>query len=295
MGTVLRSLIIAACLIAGCSLTAPDENAPAPTYITVTPEPTRTPVPTATIIAQSSATTPTPFPEGPPCAPRDDWFVYTVEQGDSLAGIALRAGTSVLAITLANCIDADTPLNAGEGVRVPIALLPPAVPTENASCIERWFFIFRAGKTEVSNACPAPVNTLDATGQDFEGGRMIRLPANPLDGQGVSTILVLFNNGFWELYPDVWDATQPANDPALMPPIGLLQPVENFGKIWREQPDVRAALGWAYTPAVPYSARIQYAQDQRAYWYLDYGTARLAVRLVESDVAPNGWEIVGEY
>ena len=32
------------------------------------------------------------------------------------------------------------------------------------------------------------------------------------------------------------------------PPAGLVEPVRGFGKVWRENPAVRQALGWATAP-----------------------------------------------
>ncbi|GEM_PF-840926 len=287
--------LLVMCLLSACSLTAPSDAAP--TYVTVTPASTATQVSTATLVPQLATRPPTetPLPTDLPCMPRDDWFVYTVNSGDSLAGIALRAGAAASAVADANCIDTDIALNAGEGVRVPVALLPPAPPPENAACVDRWFFTFRTNKNEITIACPNPILTIDALGQDFQGGRMIRMVSNPTSNEPTPLIFVIFNNGFWQSFPDTWDASQPARDETIVPPDGLLQPIESMGKIWRENPSVRTALGWAYTLATPFTGRVQFPQNRNDYWYLDYGTARLALRLTRSGVAPNGWEIVGEY
>lgn len=58
------------------------------------------------------------------------------------------------------------------------------------------------------------------------------------DGQG----------GEWLVFDDTWQsASEPASDPTLTPPAGLLQPVRGFGKVWRESltEAQRQALGWA--------------------------------------------------
>jgi hypothetical protein len=65
----------------------------------------------------------------------------------------------------------------------------------------------------------------------------------------VRTISVLEARGAWMRYPDTWDDSQPASDPALAPPSQLQQPVRGFGKVWREQlGGPRSALGWAVGP-----------------------------------------------
>jgi hypothetical protein len=45
-------------------------------------------------------------------------------------------------------------------------------------------------------------------------------------------------------YVDTWDAPQPSSGGETPPP-GRIEPVRGFGKVWREQPGVREALGWA--------------------------------------------------
>ena len=278
--------MLIALLMTACSLTTPDP----------TPLVTSTVSITATSVPQLATRAPTltPTPTNAPCTPRDDWFVYTLSAGDTLNGIALRAGTSVEQLSLANCIEPDTPLNADEGVRVPIALLPPDSSAVNAACPEQWFFSFRAGESEITVSCPDPVLLLDAIGQDFEGGRMLRYPPSPVNT--TAAIYIIYNNGFWEVYPDQWDASQPASDPSLTPPRHRVQPLEGFGQVWRENPGVRAALGWAYSTPITFVGRMQFPSNGRIdYWYMDYGSARLALRLSKSEIAPNPWEIVGEY
>jgi hypothetical protein len=59
------------------------------------------------------------------------------------------------------------------------------------------------------------------------------------------TIYVLFSDGTWEGYQDLWTPDQPEHDPSIQPPSDRLQPIRGFGKLWREQPGVRDQLGWA--------------------------------------------------
>lgn len=49
----------------------------------------------------------------------------------------------------------------------------------------------------------------------------------------------------WSAYVDTFQEGQPAFDPLLTPPPEREQPIRGFGKVWREQPGVREAIGWA--------------------------------------------------
>lgn len=74
--------------------------------------------------------------------------------------------------------------------------------------------------------------------QAFERGRMIWR-------EDSRQIAVLTADGRWLEYADTWQEGQPEQDPAITPPAGRSQPVRGFGKLWRNEPAVRAALGWA--------------------------------------------------
>lgn len=53
------------------------------------------------------------------CTPRADWPLYTVVAGDTLASIARRTGTSIAALTAANCLADTNVISAGQSLRVP--------------------------------------------------------------------------------------------------------------------------------------------------------------------------------
>jgi hypothetical protein len=67
------------------------------------------------------------------------------------------------------------------------------------------------------------------------------------------------------LYPDgryqkLQDASDPGVDPVSAgetPPEGLVEPMLGFGKVWREGPGVREALGWATAEETPGEGRFQ--------------------------------------
>ncbi len=83
--------------------------------------------------------------------------------------------------------------------------------------------------------------------QSFERGWMFWLRHNQqvwvaeLDKSGIY-------GGNWSCYYDTFQEGDPEVDSSLVPPEGLIQPHRGFGKVWRAQPTIREALGWATTP-----------------------------------------------
>lgn len=68
---------------------------------------------------------------------------------------------------------------------------------------------------------------------------MIWLDASP------ANIYVLLNDGTFQLFSDTYvEGVDPVSG-GETPPVGLFEPVRGFGKVWRENPNVRNALGWA--------------------------------------------------
>ena len=66
---------------------------------------------------------------GGPCVVRTDWFVYTVQAGDTLFRIANRVGSNINELALANCLDNTNLIYVGQPLRVPRQ--PAAPPTPN--------------------------------------------------------------------------------------------------------------------------------------------------------------------
>jgi hypothetical protein len=65
---------------------------------------------------------------------------------------------------------------------------------------------------------------------------------------------------------DRWREGDPINDPSIIPPSGYYQPVRGFGLVWREQPGVRAALGWGLAEEAGFTATLQEFTDGLV-WY----------------------------
>lgn len=92
--------------------------------------------------------------------------------------------------------------------------------------------------------------------QVFENGRMLYL-------QPAQRIWVLVYgedtlSGTWTPYADTWTEDMPEFDPAIRPPDGLHQPIRGFGHVWRENAEVRNALGWALDPEFGYETTYEY-------------------------------------
>jgi hypothetical protein len=172
-----------------------------------------------------------------------------------------------------------------------------------AACSANWFFNFDESQLPLSAYCPEPVKNLEAVGQDFEGGRVYRYapdPAYTADQRG--TVFVIYNDGEWVTFPDTWDTTQPASDPNLIVPAGWYQPVDSIGKVWRDNPEVRNRLGWAYEPQSRFAGRIQSYLVQSGlpsgdthFFFIDHGKWGTVLLLNSVDMGPNKWEVAGTY
>ena len=115
-------------------------------------------------------------------------------------------------------------------------------------CPEVWYF------DPAPASCPAgPPQISTEAEQTFEHGRMIWVDT-------LNRIYVIFEDGnvpSWAQYPDNFTEGDPELDESLVPPPGLLQPIRGFGMIWRNNPRVKARLGWATTPEVAFEGMVQ--------------------------------------
>jgi uncharacterized protein with LGFP repeats len=99
--------------------------------------------------------------------------------------------------------------------------------------------------------CPAyPLNERSVGGyavQRFERGVMLWIEQTGFYWeQGV--VLVMFKDDMtFVRVSDMWRPGQPEPSPQV-PPRGLYEPLERFGKIWREGAGVKDRLGWAIEP-----------------------------------------------
>lgn len=69
--------------------------------------------------------------------------------------------------------------------------------------------------------------------------------------QSLSQIYVFYERPWpqaccdYQTFDDLWKPGDLESDPSITPPPGSYQPVRGFGKVWREQSEVRERLGWA--------------------------------------------------
>ncbi len=135
-------------------------------------------------------------------------------------------------------------------------------------CAANYFF------SPAPARCPSgePL-TVAAVEQSFEHGRMIWLERIRFvwGEEYTGLILVLYGGGLLSTYHDTWTADQPESDPGIVPPAGLYQPVNGFGKLWREHQTVRNGLGWALAPEQSFQSAwqgqvVESARDERYYY-----------------------------
>lgn len=160
---------------------------------------------------------PTVAPTQAQCTPRADWSVYTVARGDTLFQIAQRFRTTVADLSAGNCLTT-TRISAGQRLRVPGPATPTAAPT-----------------VPVEN--PNGTFQTSATFLLFENGFMVWRADNgtifvfSLDSRVRSVPLAAYGNlGLPEMNMTLQGGFVPNN---------------GFGRVWRNNPDIREALGVA--------------------------------------------------
>ena len=110
--------------------------------------------------------------------------------------------------------------------------------------------------TPVTNPIPTPVTEqIIVAEQVFENGRMFYL-----EPTGEIWVMIDDNNE-WIIFDDDFEEGMPELDPTLIIPDGLFQPIRGFGKLWRENPDVREAIGWAISTEYGHVTTYTYSFD----------------------------------
>jgi len=99
-------------------------------------------------------------------------------------------------------------------------------------------------------AATSQATTVATAFQAFEGGAMIWR-------EDAVLIYALFSDGSWAVFDDTWTPGEPEQDPGIVPPEGLLQPIRGFGKVWRNNPEVQTSLGWALQGEAGYTSAVQ--------------------------------------
>ena len=112
--------------------------------------------------------------------------------------------------------------------------------TAQDNCTYTWFFGSVAHPVAACPAAPAAANMFARL--EFERGEMVWNAAE-------NTVYVLYRDfqaPYWEAFPDTYLQGMAERDPSIIGPLGTWQqPRRGFGELWRNNPTVRARLGWA--------------------------------------------------
>ncbi len=112
--------------------------------------------------------------------------------------------------------------------------------------------------TSTPDPFPTPViGAIYVAEQRFESGWMLWLQPN-------AQIWVLTadfsGNNIWTVYNDTFVDGEVEFDPQLVAPENRHQPVRGFGKLWRENLEVRQIMGWALELEMGHTTRYEYRQ-----------------------------------
>jgi hypothetical protein len=104
-------------------------------------------------------------------------------------------------------------------------------------------------------------------------------------------------SGEWRAFSDTFAEGEPETDPSLTPPdlTNTYQPRRGFGKIWRDTPGLREALGWGTTPEFDLSMPMGYLSTPTLSRYLITTLGQELFALYETTPGTPGgrWEMVG--
>jgi hypothetical protein len=147
-----------------------------------------------------------------------------------------------------------------------------------------------------------PTNTfspVQVAEQIFEGGRMFWLEPN-------RQIWVIVESGDllgrWFVYNDSFQEGEAEFDATIMPPEGYLQPIRGFGKIWRDNTEIREALGWATANELGYVSNYEYhpggtltsrgLYEPGPGYHILYTQTNQAIRFNEGPEGPATWQFI---
>jgi hypothetical protein len=105
--------------------------------------------------------------------------------------------------------------------------------------------------------------------QPFEHGEMVWVErGDGAPGQIFMIIAPPYERPYWSLAIDSYIEGEPIGTDELPPP-GKYVPVRGFGKLWRQSPDLRQALGWATAPERAESGTtLQFSGEQGFSWMI---------------------------
>lgn len=225
----------------GTATPAPAAGTTTPTTGTATPAPTAG---TATPTAAATSTLPTGTPTPPATTTPSTTDVPTPSRKPTRTPTAPALGTPQATATTPSA--EATPEASTTSTATPAETateIPTATPTETATPtaapIQGVGLIFEEDPAiaQLLGAPRAAALPVQVTRQTFERGTM-------LSRSDTREVFVLQRDGTWYLYRDSWQDGESLDDTGSMPP-GLLAPIQGFGKLWRQQAELRQSIGWA--------------------------------------------------
>lgn len=130
-----------------------------------------------------------------------------------------------------------------------------------------------------------PITELVSTAaQFFERGAMVYVAGAP------GAIYALYSDGRFRRYDDTFISGVDPDSGGETPPAGLTEPIRGFGKVWRNNPEVRGLLGWARGSEMGNTSSLQVFSSGRVL-YLPQLSESLA--LVEDPGGYSGtWRVI---
>jgi len=127
---------------------------------------------------------------------------------------------------------------------------PPTTPTAAAT--------LPPSATPLPPNFPTPVvGQVYIAEQAFQNGRMFWL--EPVDQIWILAEDEETGENIWLVYDDTFEEGMVERDESIVPPeAGLFQPIRGFGKLWRENDNVRDIVGWAVDQEYAHVSRYEF-------------------------------------
>lgn len=186
---------------------------------------------------------------GPPLEPTPDPFDTSIPRPDQVWDIAVATDGSVWFITQGR-LTIFRPQQPVCDYARPEQVRTPK-PSECSRQPEYFAEVWQERQAQLGCPVENPPHPVLMAWQPFEGGQMFWWG-------DTGTIMALSTDGnYWE-FEDTWDESQPAYScPALGPAQTPPTPQRGFGKVWCQQPEVRARLGPATGLEQSFEATLQ--------------------------------------
>jgi hypothetical protein len=205
-------------------------------------------VPTATAAMPTATSTPTPYPGifmGAMTVPAGTIAARPAERGQLNSAPAVNVGGSSGVVGVVSGLMPTPAVSIDPGQPCPVQPAPELVNAANNPTVRQQL------------GCPTgqPFRT-QVVFQSFQAGFMFWRDFGGKEIYALSTAAIQRAapvDTFWRV-ADQWNESLPADDPSLVPPAGLAQPIRGFGYVWRSNEPIRTSLGWATSGEQPYEA-----------------------------------------